>query len=195
MGDRLPGCLVAILTVVWLIAAAYLISYARRADGQSRPTAAVMLARTCVSERGFAVETDDCGMIYAVARGRADRGGVSIVAALRALSPRLHGDSPIPRPWLRELDADGDQPASWPRAARWSAHREAWLLTLAEATAYLDGSRSSPCVEVPMAWGSRADVARRARLARDEGRRVRFLTVDCGATRNVAGSWVRSSTR
>jgi hypothetical protein len=96
MNERLPGYLVAALLVAWLIAAAWVISYARPAGGQARPTAAVMLARTCVSERGWSVETDDCGMIYAVARGRAERGGVSIVAALRALSPWLYGDSSIP---------------------------------------------------------------------------------------------------
>ena len=145
-----------------------------------------MLARTCVSERGWAVESDDCAAIYAVALRRVDARGSTLVAALRALSPTLHGDGELRRPWLRHLERDGRRPRGW-RAASWERHRPLWLATLAEADALVSGARTHRCAELPSAWGSRTDV--RLALARDPS--LRWVDVDCGSTRNRVGRYER----
>lgn len=144
--------------------------------------AAIMLARTCVSERGWAVETHDCAAIAEVVRGRMDRTGESWVESLGELSPRLHGDAPITRPWLRGL-VDERRPEGW-RLARWETHRDAWLATLEEARELLADERRV-CTEPPTSWGSADDVRRRAVHG------ARWAEIDCGDTRNRFGRWVR----
>jgi hypothetical protein len=155
-----------------------------------RDDAGLMLARTCVSERGWAVESDDCGAIYAVALRRVEVRGGTLAAALRALSPTLHGEGELRRPWLRHLGRDGRRPRGW-RAASWERHRPLWLATLAEADALVAGERSHRCAELPSAWGSSAHVA--DRLARDPS--LRWVDVDCGTTRNRVGRYERRATR
>ena len=152
------------------------------ASADADETAAVMLARTCVSERGWAVESDDCAAIAEVVRLRMRRTGESWIQALGELSPRLHGDAPIGRPWLRGL-VDEDPPRGW-REARWDRYRDAWLATLAEARELVESERAV-CEEPPTSWGSADDVRRRA------ARGARWVEVDCGSTRNRFGRWVR----
>ncbi len=144
--------------------------------------AAVMLARTCVSERGWAVDSHDCAAIAEVVRGRIERTGESWVEALGELSPRLHGDAPITRPWLRGL-IDERRPDGW-RLARWDSHRDAWLATLEEARELIAQERRV-CSSPPVSWGSSDDVRRRAR------RGARWHEVDCGPTLNRFGWWSR----
>lgn len=151
-----------------------------RADGDE--DAAIMLARTCVSERGWAVETPDCAAIAEVVRGRIERTGESWAEALGELSPRLHGDAPIARPWLRGL-TDERRPDGW-RGARWEAHRGAWLRTLDEARELIVEERRV-CSSAPVSWGSADDVRRRA------VRGARWHEVDCGSTLNRFGWWSR----
>lgn len=150
--------------------------------------AGLLLARTCVSERGWAVDTDDCSAIYAVALRRVEVRGGTIASALRALSPTLHGDGTVPRDWLQHLERDGRRPRGW-RAASWERHRPLWLQTLDEADALLAGERTHRCVELPTSWGSRTDV--RVHLAADPT--LRWVDVECGNTRNRVGRYERRS--
>lgn len=151
------------------------------AQAQHRVPAHVMLARTCVSERGWLVDTDDCRAIGEVAQTRMARTGDSWASALRALSPRLHGRARVHRAWIRELTEDGERPRSL-RGVSWTELRPAWMATLEEARAIVSGEAGRVCAEVPRAWGSVADIARRARTRR-------FARVDCGWTRNAFGEW------
>lgn len=174
---RLTAALAAVIAV---LAAGALPAVAQRDD------AALLLARTCVSERGFDTAGDDCAAIHAVAVRRAELRGTTLARALVELSPRLHGSEPIPRPWVRHLMPDGRRPREWRRAS-WARHREAWLATLAEARALVAGERPSPCVESPSSWGSRSDVA--IHLRADPS--LRWVDVDCGNTRNRTGRYER----
>lgn len=148
----------------------------------------LVLARTCVSERGWELETDDCSAIYAVALRRIEIRGGTLFQALRQLSPRLHGRTAIRRAWLRGLNRDGDRPSSWPSHVSWEHHRPLWLATLEEADALVAGERTHVCSELPSAWGSHEDVSHV--LAGHENM-LRWVDVDCGNTRNRVGRWER----
>lgn len=156
------------------------------AEAQHEPDE-LLLARSCVSERGWRTETDDCAAIAEVVRARMERRGETFATAIRALAPRLHGGTIDDRLWLLDLDEDAHRPrglgATWDRerTGGLSSRRDAWLATLAEARAILAGEVPSPCVERPEHWGSRADVARR------RARGFRWRTVDCGETANLYG--------
>lgn len=172
----------------WVALCALAVLYAlivATAVGQRRPDPALLLARSCVSERGWRVETDDCAAIAEVVRARSERTGEPFVEAIGELAPHLHGEDPLPRRrWLQHLDVDGARPRHWPRSASWERHAPAWQATLDEARALLAGERPSPCERTPSAWGSADDVRRRAAL----GRR-RWVEIDCGDTRNRFGEW------
>jgi len=188
----LPGCLV---TLAGLLAALAACGLAARAVGQTAPPddpAVLLLARTCVSERGWRTETDDCAAIGAVARYQAGARGVTLAAALRALSPRLHGaPCRVSRGWLCGLDHSGERPAGlrapWerPRAGGRPSRRDAWLATLNAARGIVAGTVPSPCAGEPHAWGSELDLRRR-RLAG-----YGWRAVDCGATVNRFGVVLR----
>mgnify|MGYP001590497666 CR=1 FL=1 len=149
---------------------------------------ATMLARTCVSEAGWSPGAD-CPAIAAVARwrARAHHDG-DLRAALRALSPRLHG-SPcsVTRGWLCDLDPDGHRPAGlgapWVRVlpSIGSSRRDAWLAVLVTARALVDVPAREPCAVEPHAWGSGADLRRRALAG------YLWRETDCGPTRNHFG--------
>jgi hypothetical protein len=162
--------------------AAYLATLAAIAYGQE-PDAALLLARTCVSERSWRTDTSDCAAIYEVALARSTSRGTTLARALRDLSPRLHGTGPIPRPWLRDLQPDGDRHRHWPRGASWARRRPEWLATYQEALDLVAGSTGRLCASPPVSWGSSADLARgRARGRVWDG-------VDCGRTLNHFGRW------
>jgi len=150
--------------------------------------AALMLARSCVSERSWRVDSTDCRAIAAVVVRRQSVRGGTFEGSLRALAPRLHGGTTTHRVWLLDLAADTHRPRGL--SARWEGRRvDAWRSTLLEAQATLDairaGAFTSPCAAEPHAWGSHADVARR------RARGFRFVPVDCGATRNLFGRLYR----
>lgn len=146
----------------------------------------LLLARTCVSERSWAVDTDDCAAIHAVAARRVEVRGGTLAEALRVLSPTLHGEGELRRPWIRHLERDGRRPRAWRRAS-WARHRPLWLATLAEADALVAGERTHRCAEMPSSWGSRVDV--RVALARDPS--LRWVEITCGTTANLFGRWER----
>lgn len=209
---RSDASILAGLTTL-VVAAILYAALVATAGGQERPDPVVMLARTCVSERGWRIDTNDCSAIGEVVAERVARVYAHLsqrdawVAALRDLSPRLHGDAPIAREWIRELGPASRRPPSWP-GGRWTrpawcgpddderpcdvARRDDWTATLAEAQDVYagtshgpDGSPGPVCVRPPVAWGSEADVRARERLGR-----ARWVEVDCGATVNRYGGWV-----
>lgn len=145
----------------WRVVMALLLALPLIAAPAAAQSDAVLLARTCVSERGWRTDTDDCAAIHLVASARAIRFGVSIRASIRALSPRLHGDPcSVSRRWLCDLEEDGHRPEGWERAS-WTRRRPQWLATLDEARRLLSGEAGLVCSEVPSAWGDDRDVARR----------------------------------
>lgn len=146
-----------------------------RVDAQ-RDDDAVILARICVSEAGWA-DSDDCAAIHAVIAGIAEREGMSWRSAARAASPRLAACT-VSRRWLCGLDERGDEPAHWPSTASWSRYRDDWLSALRRARQIMSGEHAHRCAEAPRTWGSVEDFAR----ARRAGRRMRVI--DCGDTRN-----------
>lgn len=187
------GCLVlCALAVVYAVLVAVAVGQAPDDDP------AVLLARTCVSERSWSTSTHDCRAIGEVVGERIRRVYPHLPArsawrsAIRDLSPTLHGTGTLARPWLRELDPSGARPASWP-GGRWSCsgdcpveRRADWLATLDEARRIVEGEVPPVCERPPVSWGSRADVRARERL-----RRARWVAVDCGPTVNLFGGWVR----
>lgn len=167
-------------------------------SGQAREDdPALLLARTCVSERGWRLETDDCAAIYEVALVRSRRHHETLAGALRALSPRLHGTG-VSRSWLTDLDVDAHLPRGW-RGARWTARggcalterrgrcvarREDWVATLEQARALVTGTVPRVCASPPTAWGSTSDL--RAGRARGGV----WAEISCGETRNHFGVWL-----
>lgn len=146
----------------------------------------VLLARTCVSERGWRIETDDCAAIYEVALARAAVSGDSLRDAICDLSPHLHGGV-VTRAWLQDLRSDGERPrglgAPWERLRHGGliSRREAWMVTVEEARELIGGFRGRVCELEVRAWGSDADLRRR-RLAG-----LRWVEVECGDTFNHFG--------
>ena len=129
----------------------------------------VLLARTCISERGFRTETSDCQAIGLVVRARMARRGETFRDAIRALAPRLHGGTITSRTWLLGIEEDCRRPRGL--GATWSvprgdlpSRRDACLATMTEARAIVDGTRTLDCSSPPTAWGSTDDLRRR-RLA------------------------------
>lgn len=199
----------AALAILFSLASAVAIGCSQSATAQADDVAgerrdevaALLLARTCVSERGWRTETTDCRAIAEVARHRVDARGVSLEVAIRQLSPRLHIEGVVARPWILDLADAGNRPdglrTTWtePRCAvrRIAGHcpddsvlpsrRDAWLATLDEARRIVAGELPSPCAERPSRWGSRADVARGRRSGHV------WVPVDCGETRNRFGHW------
>lgn len=161
------------------------------ADAQSTPPDYLLLARSCVSERGWRVETDDCAAIAEVVRHRMDVRGETFAQSIRALAPRLHGGTLSRRLWLLDLDEDAHRPREL-GAARWEGmRRDAWIATLEESRRILAGEVPSPCVERPHTWGSTQDLARRRAAG------YRWIAAECpGATfANHFGRLLRRSTR
>ena len=171
------------------------------AQGQSRISPALALARICVSEANWTCfETGDGLAIHEVILRGAERHGMSYVAYAASYSGRVVG-SRVPSTergrWIREMSESGDTPASWPtqsfttgrdgvvhvhRATPWSHYREQWLAVLARAREVVReyelsnltdwGVCSSPVHD----WGGSMD--------RDRAERLRLIEVECGGTRN-----------
>lgn len=178
---------VALLVALALGAVAFV---ALSADAQE--DAGLLLARTCVSERGWRTSTHDCAAIYEVAAWRAETDGTSLASAIRRISPHLHGGTIERRRWLLDLDRDEHRPEGlpvpWERVlSSGRSRREAWAATLVEADALVTGRVPRVCSDVPRTWGSTEDV-RRIRLAGE-----RFEATDCGATVNLFGRRFRRS--
>jgi hypothetical protein len=120
----------------------------------------VTLAIMCSGERS-PLHLDTCTAMIGVIARTAARRGISIGAQARAYSAVFKGSA---RPWLRELNARGTRPPSWPRAS-WSRYRPAWMAMLEHVRSVLDGEASPVCDALPRHFGNRADGRRMSRFA------------------------------
>lgn len=84
--------------------------------------------------------------------------------------------------WVRELNLDATEPASWPENLSWDVYRPKWLAVLDRAQGVMDGTLEDPCRASQ--WGSRtlpADVIRAERALKSG----RWIPARCaGATAN-----------
>lgn len=160
----------------------------------------VLLARTCVSERGWRIETNDCRALYEVALVQAtiisrDHPGYEVRDAICDLSPHLHTGEITRRRWLLDLEEDAHQPEGW-TGARWTrregcgddregrcrvARREDWIATLEETRVLFSDGEPRVCERPPRAWGSTDDLVRRRRCG------YTWVEIECGDTENHYG--------
>jgi hypothetical protein len=126
---------------------------------------ALLLARVCVSEAGFACwESGDGYAIHEAQLVGAERDGVSWRAYARAYSPRATGSRPTTDPrlaWVSALRLDERAPQGWPAPphAPWSAYRSRWAYVLDRAREVVtwtldDHDEWSMCSESPTDWAA-----------------------------------------
>ncbi len=180
----------AVLVALALVLACALLS-AAPAEAQADH---VLLARTCVSEAGWA-SPQDCAGIAAVIQGIADRDGVSFARAWALASPRLAACS-VSRRWLCGLTERCVEPANWPRVVverdgrvrphpPWSAYRERCLAAMDSARFVLAHPGGFCGGVTPRAWGDDRDVRIRERLSTERT----WVDVECGETVLRFGAW------
>jgi Ni/Co efflux regulator RcnB len=180
---RVFRALVLVAFMLWLAVMALL----GRVDAQDRAPCVrepdhVLLARHCVSERGWRLDTADCAAIFEVVLARMEPGD-SLRDALCRQGPHLHHGTITRRRWLLDLDEDGHRPEGlevpWTTsvAAIGSSRRDAWLYTLEETALLIDrwraGAHVPVCEREPRAWGSDGDLRERRR------RGYRWVEVRC----------------
>lgn len=176
---------------------------------------AVLLARSCVSERGWRVHTDDCAAIADVVRARMLRLGGTFAENIRAIANHVHGAAVLPhRAWLQHLERDHTRRRPVGMRARWVnpedctpedprstcrrlERRPLWAATLAEADAIMVWHEAHPlaellvCAEAPSTWGSSLDIAAHLRAHPEH----RWRAVDCGDTANGFGGYYERGSR
>ena len=161
------GVQVATMLIVMLLILGVML-YHSPAEGQATYQGAtvrrgddVTLAILCAGERS-PLHLDTCtAMVNVVARTAARR-GISLGAQARAYSAVFKGTS---RPWLRELNARGTRPPSWPRAS-WTRYRPAWMAVLAHVRAVLAGNVPPVCDEDARHFGNSRDGRRMGAFVR-----------------------------
>ena len=131
----------------------------------SRESDALLLARICVSEAGFAAfESGDAHAIHYTLLGTVEEREVSFRAAARAHSPRATGareTNDTRLSWVAQLSETGLRPAAWPAPphAPWAAYRERWLDVLARSRELVtwtleDHEEPSMCEAPPVTWAA-----------------------------------------
>lgn len=157
----------------------------RGEERRVNPLTQLALARICVSEAGFQVETPDCAAIHRVLVERRGRGSL-----LRIM--RLYSDSTFDREredrrrWIAWLHPSGKKPRGWPEETTkgtphpsWKGYRSQWLAVYEHAGAILRGEVEPPCERAPHHWGMRGGID--LENAREGG----WNEVDCGDTMNA----------
>lgn len=163
------------------VAIALAIALPPRAYAQVRVGDQLALARVCASEIGLHaagtdVHTAECAAIARVLAGRSS----TIASAAARYSGRVFDrDRAGGRAWVVFLDAEGREPAHWPRSVRWSHFRARWLALYAAAGRIVRGELADTCVEDVDHWGMRSGVDL------ERAQRFGWTEVDCGATRNA----------
>lgn len=138
------------------------------------------LARVCVAEAGWEVDTRDCAAIVHVLQRRARARHVALERMVRLYSSR-HFDPrrTDPRRWIADLRLAAERPDGWPSHALWEHHRARWLETIEHVRDVLRGELDDPCDGAADHWGMRhgPDLER--------ARRAGWRLLDCGETRNA----------
>lgn len=141
-----------------------------RADSQdNRP--AVVLARVAVKEAGFDGYSDLPPIAAVLLRvGRGD-----VVRGARLHSRRVFDPGALrQRTWIAFLRGDGQEPMRWPSNVAWRNHAPRWQRLVLLARSVLADPSLLPCA--PDTWGGPMD--------RERARRIGYVRIDCGPTRN-----------
>jgi hypothetical protein len=194
----------AILVALTLVLVAVTLSDAcsvpAQAQGNRRESAALLLARICVSEAGwYCWDTGDGLAIHEVLLRGAEREGMRYESFARTYARRATGTVPTTSPrtaWVAGLWDDGRPPTAWPvstfvrqrdGSARvvphppWAAYRARWLGILARAREVVGLSLAtsgewSVCGAPVHDWGGAMD--------RERATRIGLIEVECGQTAN-----------
>lgn len=175
------------------IAAAVLLASLPPARAAECVPDALLLARVCVSEAGWACwETGDGLVIHESFLAGAERQGTTYAAYARSYSPRATGAVPATTPrlaWVQALDEALLRPVGWPSHLPWApedrprsrrrTYRARWLEVL-------DGARERVALEL----ADREEWSVCAGLVTDWAARGHepspgLTPVDCGPTRNA----------
>jgi hypothetical protein len=127
-----------------------------------RDSDAILLARIAVSEAGWSRASEHTA-IWSVLERRADSRGLSLASMARSYCRRALAGS-VRKPWLSQLNHNGDAPSSWNVQVPWSAYRERWLAVLRHAQMFVRGERNDLC-EGAMHWSDRSVAMRTRALA------------------------------
>ena len=126
----------------------------------------LFLAQTCVAEIGFVRPATECQLMIEINARNARASGVSVENYTRRFNAYWRSTvQRRARPWIVELDADGTKPPSWPKDARWSRYRPAWLAYLRTVKAVLGRYNSGtykPLCRRANDYGGRCDDPRGA---------------------------------
>jgi len=118
----------------------------------------VNLGRSCVGESGFAAG-DECIAIAWVYANRARKAGWSFDKMMHRYSAALKPHERHRRPWLFELNAEGERPKHWPRSISWKHHNKLWQRLLTLINEWENGWIRNPLPKADH-FGSRADAQR-----------------------------------
>lgn len=137
------------------------------------------LARICVSESGFQIETNDCLMIYHVLRNRSRSGEITmgIMRSYATKSFNMHREDN--RRWISHLRSDFREPRHWSDTTRvpWSSKRDRWIEVYEYAGILIRTNPVSPCMERIDHWGARY-------FRRRQHIRNGWIPLNCGETMN-----------
>jgi hypothetical protein len=111
----------------------------------------LLLSQTCVSEVSFPANPAECVLMRSISEANADRTGRGLSVQIRKYHAYWRHSSPK-RAWVKQLNREGTQPASWPETANWSAYRARWFKIMAAAEKFLMERHSG--IKHPVACGA-----------------------------------------
>ncbi len=98
----------------------------------------LLLAQTCIAEIDFPSNTTECVAMWEINANTAKRRSITIAQQTRQFNTYWRSPTRQARkPWIKHLNADGDQPKGWPKGTRWDRHRGRWLRVLARAKRFV----------------------------------------------------------
>lgn len=143
------------------------------------------VARVCVNEAGFNLETNDCAAIFHVIKYHADRRGISLSDMARRYSSSVFNLDRPHRTWVPNLRGDLRRPRGWNPSWDWDGHgKKRWMDRLSEVESLSAGQLENPCPYEVFHWGSPGHPVDAARIKRGVDRGF-WHPVDCGPTLNV----------
>lgn len=124
----------------------------------------VWLARSCVGESGF-FAASECMAIAWIYAKRAHMSGWPLLKMIRRYSAATKPHEVHRRPWIFELNLDGEKPKHWPKTISWKHHKKAWFKLLAQLDDWKRGRVPDP---LPRAdhYGSYRDANQSPRVRR-----------------------------
>lgn len=139
------------------------------------------LARICISESGWQLETWDCRLIFEVLSGRSGTGHLTMGIMRRYSTATFNRRRTDRRRWVPFLNAEFREPRHWQETVTvpWFVYREAYRHTYNYAGYLIRHEPNYPCTMPVHHWGARGW---RVRQREREG----WRRVECGMvpTRN-----------